>query len=443
MSQQAHHTVRNEVPASAPPTTVPPSFLRSVAVVLGGSAGAQAAALIAVPLLTRLYRPDHFGALSVFVAVVSLALPILALRYDMAIAVAESPAERSALVRVAVLTTLATTACMTAVVLVLARLHPGSAFGVVRPHVEVLAVSLLAAGVSQTFTAFGVSTCLFTGVGRSRIYQALAQIGVQVIGGVAHLGSVGLLAGDAFGRIASAFPLVRASLARPPGNRVSLRGVAKRFATFSLVSSLSAALNGAGLYIPALGFAAVFGTTAAGWFALSQRVTAIPMGLLGAAVAQVYLGHASQIVKSDLRRCLLLYREVRRRLLRVGVAAALAIVGGAYAFEFVFGRGWAEAGVYCQLLAPGIAAQFVGSPLSQTLTLLGKLKVQGALDAVRVVLVVAALVALPPLGATPRVVVAALSGVAVLHYGVLLVVTERALHRATLAHSKTGAQGCG
>lgn len=429
MNQRAQLPVTNEEPESARPATVPTSFLRSVAVVLGGSAGAQAASLVAVPLLTRLYRPDQFGVLSVFVSVVSLALPILSLRYDMAISVAESPAERSALVRVAMLTTCVTTFLTTAAVFALARVGSQSA-GVLLPYIGVLAVSLLAAGLNQTFTTFGVAACLFTNVAHSRICQALGQIATQIIGGVSRLGSFGLLAGDAIGRLASSFPLARASLVRPPGPRVEMRVAAKRFASFSLASSLSAGLNGAGLYLPALGFAAVFGTTAGGWFALSQRVTAIPLGLLGAAVAQVYLGHASQIVKSDVRRCLSLYVTVRRRLFWLGLAGSLAIVVGAYGFGLVFGPDWVEAGVYCQLLAPGLVAQFVGSPLSQTLTLLGNLRVQAALDAARVSFVVGILVAFPALGATPRVAVAALSGASVVHYGVLLIITERALCRA-------------
>src|SRR5690606_4153532 len=46
-----------------------------------GVAVARGIGIIAIPVLTRLYTPEDFGALSVFVAVIAILAPILSLRY--------------------------------------------------------------------------------------------------------------------------------------------------------------------------------------------------------------------------------------------------------------------------------------------------------------------------------------------------------------------------
>jgi len=50
-----------------------------------GSAGAKAIGALSVPVITRIYLPEHFGVLAVFTSLTALLVPFGTLRYSMAL----------------------------------------------------------------------------------------------------------------------------------------------------------------------------------------------------------------------------------------------------------------------------------------------------------------------------------------------------------------------
>jgi O-antigen/teichoic acid export membrane protein len=60
-------------------------FVRNVAVVASGTAGAQAITMAFSPIITRLYGPEAFGLLGTFMAIVAVVTPLAALSYPIAI----------------------------------------------------------------------------------------------------------------------------------------------------------------------------------------------------------------------------------------------------------------------------------------------------------------------------------------------------------------------
>jgi O-antigen/teichoic acid export membrane protein len=65
------------------------SFLRSVAVLAGGTAIAQAVPILVMPLLTRIYKPDDFGMLGVFSALLGITSVVAGLQYEVGIPIPE------------------------------------------------------------------------------------------------------------------------------------------------------------------------------------------------------------------------------------------------------------------------------------------------------------------------------------------------------------------
>jgi O-antigen/teichoic acid export membrane protein len=64
-------------------------FARSVSILVGGTALAQAIAVAASPVLTRIYRPSDFGALQVFISLTGFVMVIAAGRYEFALLLPE------------------------------------------------------------------------------------------------------------------------------------------------------------------------------------------------------------------------------------------------------------------------------------------------------------------------------------------------------------------
>ena len=72
-------------------------FVRNVATVATGTAGAQAISIAFSPIITRLYGPDSFGLLGVFMALVAVLAPLAALTYPIAIVLPKEDSDARAL----------------------------------------------------------------------------------------------------------------------------------------------------------------------------------------------------------------------------------------------------------------------------------------------------------------------------------------------------------
>ncbi|MGD8894316.1 MAG: oligosaccharide flippase family protein, partial [Desulfobacterales bacterium] len=65
-------------------------FLKSVAILASGTALAQAIPILASPVLTRLYTPENFGVLALFMAIVSSISPAVCGKYEVAMVLPRS-----------------------------------------------------------------------------------------------------------------------------------------------------------------------------------------------------------------------------------------------------------------------------------------------------------------------------------------------------------------
>ena len=174
----------------------------------------------------------------------------------------------------------------------------------------------------------------------------------------------------------------------------------KRFPQFTSGAIL---LDRIGKEAPALLLAAFYGPQIAGWFVLGQKVIAIPMRFVGQAVAQVYLGEFSEKIRNKFKGVSGLYIRTAGHLLKfIIVPMIVLMVSSSWLFEFVFGEKWRESGVYVQILGVAFVAQFVVSPLSQTLNLVGRQEWQLLWSGLRSVIVLGGIGIAWRMGLSPR-----------------------------------------
>src|SRR6202040_4101300 len=70
-------------------------FAKNVSIIAGGTALAQAFGVACAPILTRIYHPAEFGALQVFISIMSLLTVAATGRYEIAVLLPED--EQSAI----------------------------------------------------------------------------------------------------------------------------------------------------------------------------------------------------------------------------------------------------------------------------------------------------------------------------------------------------------
>lgn len=351
-------------------------FWRSVMVVLGGTAAAQAIPLLGSLLLARLFAPAEFGLFATWLGAVSVAAVVLTGRFEMALAIEAEGLPR----RIAVLATLATIGLLGAPLLLgVVAIVLG---GVVPPAQRALwlagALAAAAIAAAQTWQAWSAAEGRFRDLSTIRIAQAAAITGAQIAVGLLFPSALALalahLAGVALGLLVAArrLPLADASLPPAPALRAAMRGFVSRQRRFPLVSLPADSINTAAAQLPLLIVASRFGAEVAGWLALTMRTLGAPIALLGASVLDVFRRQSAASWREK-GHC----REDFMRTLRVlapGAAAfALPLAWlSEELFAFAFGERWRMSGTIALWLLPMFALRFVASPLSYMFYVAGK-----------------------------------------------------------------------
>jgi O-antigen/teichoic acid export membrane protein len=364
--------------------------------IFAGTATGQLLAILASPLITRLFSPSDFGILSIVSALALTVTPLASLRFELAIPLARDGVPVRALIG------LAMSAVLISLVLGTLLLVVASVFCddlSMEPQLRnwLWVVPALASSMAlfQILNVLAIRQARYTAIARRNILQASTMIAVQLLAGLLGYRVGGLLGGLLVGQVVGTVSLLSGAhllerRRRPRLTAGELGSSLRRYKKFPLLLAPAGFLNSLGVQAPLLLIAYWYGGAAAGWFGLTQRVLAVPAMLVGQAVAQVFLSEIAEARRTGSNRELAIFAAASKRLGLVGFAGSVLVIAIApSAFESVFGPQWRESGLMAQALAITLAAQLLASPVSQTLIVYERTAVQLAWDTARLVVVVA------------------------------------------------------
>lgn len=329
---------------------------------MGANALAQALTIAFVPILTRLYGPADFGLFTTYVALVTILSVGIALRYEMAIPLASGEEEALNLAAFASFVVVTVSLILGFGLLLWVNLGV-SPIGPLEPYLWLIPVGLLLSGLQQVYVSWVSFIRRFHLLATNRIFQSILQGLLPIV--LSSLGALGLLLGFTFARLVGVGAMLRELFRRNtvlrPSSWYRLARMHKAFPMFNLPAAL---LGTIGLQFVPLMFAKLFPIESAGFYGLANRVVALPSSLMGQAVAQVFYPEASR--RKD--------QEAALKGLVVSTSTALLYLSGPIfgwlylsspiVFVWIFGKEWAEAGVYASYLSLWLFFDFVSSPLS-------------------------------------------------------------------------------
>lgn len=369
-------------------------FFTRVAVLVGGTAFAQALALLAMPVLTRLYAPADFGVMQVYVSLLAAAVTVVSLRFELALPLPKDATTAANVLALALSTTLAVSTVVGAVALPLRHVITSwTQTPALAPYLWLLPLGMVWAGTYKVLSYWAIREGEFVRLAQTRSAQGLARVVVQIVAGLFQLKPLGLLLGDLAGQGSGSGSLARLvwTRHREAVQSITLAGMrqaASRYKRFPLFGG-TALLSVATLWLPPLFVAAMFGPEVTGGLALAMRVMSWPMQFVGNAVGQVYTGEASRLMRQAPAGQYPLLMRTTKRLALLG--APLFGLGLAAPFVFVplFGPKWEQAGVFCALLTPMVFLQLVVAPISALANIAERQDLQFVADASRAALIIA------------------------------------------------------
>lgn len=344
-------------------------FARSVTLMIGGTSASMALFILSSPILTRLYTPDEFGLLAIFLSLLSAFGAIGTLRYEHAIPVPESESKGISLVLLSFLIVLILTFMFAALIFTNADLlNDFFKTSLFSTYFCFVFSGLLVTGAYQVFNSWAVRAKTFAILAKSKIGMSITVVAIQLAG--YQFGTAALIAGRIFGLLVGATMLLAAMITRTNGSLISqefapgkIIQTAKEFRKFPLYSTWGAVFNVVGTELPVLFLSAMFSGSIAGMFLLTNRVLNLPMSLVGQAVGRVFYSNAPAASRDgSLANSVI---EIHKMLaLFVAAPSWIVLIAGPELFALVFGIEWKTAGEFSQWMAPFLYINFVASPLS-------------------------------------------------------------------------------
>lgn len=349
-------------------------FLTRVLTLVSATAASQLILVLATPLLTRLYTPDEFGILAVFLAVMSVVLVGSSLRYEFAIPLPRNTkSARLLLILALAINLVVAVLSLLAVALFREEIARLTKTPALTDYLWFLPVVILCAGSYKALNYWALRNNDYKSIAQTKIVQGGANVGVQLAAGLAGLGTLGLILGQLIGQTAGA-----ARLAKGAELRSCLSGTTdfsrrrafvllKQHQRFPKYDVPAATVDVMSTQLPNILLAALFSPVIAGLYMLAERVLSMPMGLLGQAVGQVLFGSSRDALKNGTLNILAL--KIILGLLGVILLPTLIVFFfAADLFSFIFGEVWRDAGSYAGWLMLGLSVQFLYSPISMVLT---------------------------------------------------------------------------
>lgn len=343
-----------------------------------GSSAARIIGFVSIPILTRIYSPEDYGALALFVASVAVLVPFATLKYSTAIPLPKTDAMAVNLLALSLL-------LIFALVIIIAI--PLLLFGetiLAWFNAQELAqwwwmivLGVAGSAIYELFSLWSTRKKQYKTIAKTQIIQSLMGNLVKIVLGVLGLKPFGLIFGQLITQSAGISSLIKDSINDFKVNipTISFRRIKfvaifyREFAYYRLPSQFFMALS---TQAPVVMMATLFDRELTGQLSLAVMAISLPAGLIGSSMAKAFYAEVAFLGRHNIEKIKTITIDIQKKLFIVGIpCAGLLMLFAESAFIFIFGEKWATAGYFAAVLAPFILMQLTSAPLVQLLNILG------------------------------------------------------------------------
>jgi len=352
--------------------------------------------LLALPLLSRLYEPQAFGELGVYVALTMVLSVGACLRFEIATPVPDEDSIAFGLVVVGI----ASATLISLALLGASLLLPNYIFDFDRFPSAGRFEWLVPLGVwlTATYSAlqfWSIRMKRFSSVAKTQFTRSVGGTALQVLLGAAGSFPFGLPIGHLLYMGIGSVGLAKLLWSQdrnliPKVSISSLKRTIILYKKYPLYSVPESLLNAATVNIPLVIVATYVGKAEAGHLLLAQKICSVPIGLVGASISRVFLANSREEMRNanlEVFTRKLMFTLFATSLIPFVLLAAIAPA----VFPYVFGSEWLRAGEMVAWIVPFVALQFIVSPVSTYLHSTGRQSVAFYLQAYGFVVVIGAI----------------------------------------------------
>lgn len=349
-------------------------IFKNMFILATGVGSAQIIGLVAMPFLTRMFTPENFGILAVFIATVGIIAPFSTLRYSVS-----TPLPKQDGIAINILfISLVSVLIISAVITLSFGMFAESIFSFfsITGLVEywwLIPVVVLVNGFREILESWSTRTKRFKLKAKVNVLQTFSSSGLKLGFGLLSMTSMGLLIGTIVGNILATIVLfkglyhsIKSKLRYISISRLKFLMVYYlEYPKFRLPSQFLLVFS---QQLPLLFLASFFGSDVVGYFSLTSMAISIPFALFGNTTGQAYYAEIAKVGRKNPKKIYEITVSVIRRLFLFSFIPFLILLfASPQLFSVAFGSDWYEAGVYSSIMSFYMLTAFVSAPLANSL----------------------------------------------------------------------------
>lgn len=370
------------------PKELKTQFAKNVMTLMTGKVIAQALTILLTPVITRLYGPEAFGVLGVFMSITGVLIGFTSLTYAMGIVLPKKDEDAKTLVKLCLLIAISFTILFLIVIVFFQqpiikslKLEP------IQPFIFLIPLIFIFSALEAVFSHWLIRKKKFKETAKVDISQSIVQNGAKVGIGFLLPTSAVLIFTFVFGKFIHALLLAKSSvgklfqtakhfLAPDNFNRKSLINVARHYKDFPLYRFPQITLVAFSQNLPVLFLSGLFGPIYAGFYAVGRKVLVIPSNFISSAIQKAIYPRLADAQQKNEKLFPLIWKATLG-LTVIGILPfGIISIFGPGIFSFALGAEWVSAGKYAQWLAVMVFFQFINKPAVAAIPVL---RIQGSL----------------------------------------------------------------
>ncbi|MEP0357621.1 lipopolysaccharide biosynthesis protein [Paraglaciecola sp.] len=340
---------------------MPSSFLKNTSKLLTGDALGQVIGIIAIPIITRLYSVEDYGAFSAILAISLILTTLSTLSLHLALLIPKNEVEANKILHLSF--GIMITFCMLlSGILITFKTEIVSYLDISTAEwmVYTIPMFVLFQGCYLISTYWGVRKKNFGLVSVSKVAEGLIDRTVAIAAGFAgYASTLSLVVARLLSNVLAILYLTP-TFKKVPNNTdspcievISYKKTIIKYKRYLQYNTPSMLLISAGSQLPVIIIAAYFSAVSAGLYAIANRIVNIPVTALGNAISKTYTQKiAEDIAEGNLPKVQRDTESFFKLLLSFLLVpfSILAVVGESL-FTILLGEKWADAGVLASSLS--------------------------------------------------------------------------------------------
>lgn len=346
-------------------------FNRNILTLMTGTAIAQAIPIAISPILTRIYTPEDFGVLALFIAISATLGSVANARYESAIILPKKDEDAINIFALGFIIT-----CVISLICFFVILLFNDYFISLFENKEIgfwlyfIPIAIFFSGLFNILNYFNNRKKNYKDLRNATIFKSIVLAVVQLSVGLFKSGACGLISGQILSNMFANLKLLKNILKNEKLmssiSKVKIIVLAKKYKDFPKHAALSSLFDNLTLQLSSIMIPKIFSFMISGYFFLASKIVNMPATLISSSISQVYLQKISENKIKNIKSFNIFKNTLKKLFL---IALPITVIGffsSPYIFPILFGKEWMVSGEIAQYLFLIFLIRFCVSPLSAT-----------------------------------------------------------------------------